>query len=80
MTKHHAREASKQRKAPGWLLRKEKRALFSSELIELFRWFPRCSELLHDTLLLYLRTGTRGNEICSMEGREFSEEIASSRA
>lgn len=61
-------------KRQGGALRKEKRVLFSSELIELFRWFPRCSPLLHDSLLLYMWTGTRGSEICSMEGSEISEE------
>ncbi|WP_185731705.1 tyrosine-type recombinase/integrase [Burkholderia contaminans] len=61
-------------KRQGGTLRKEKRVLSASELIELFRWFPRCSDLLHDTLTLYLWTGTRGGEICSMEGAEISEE------
>lgn len=61
-------------KRQGGSVRKEKRVLSSTELTELFRWFPRFSELLRDALMLYLWTGTRGSEICSMEGSEISEE------
>lgn len=47
-----------------------KRVLSRSELCELICWLPNFSETVRDVLTIYLWTGTRGGEICAMEGRE----------
>ena len=52
-----------------------KRFLSQSEIGVLIRWLPNLSQMLQDTLTLYLWTCCRGAEICAMEGREIGEEV-----
>lgn len=51
-----------------------KRVLSPAELGTLIRWLPNLSRLVDDVLTIYLWTGLRGAEICSIEGKEVSEE------
>ncbi|MBC7621235.1 MAG: integrase family protein [Candidatus Saccharibacteria bacterium] len=51
-----------------------KRVLSNAEVGELLRWLPNFSTLVSDFIMLYLWTGTRGSEICSMMAEEITEE------
>jgi len=51
-----------------------KRVLSESEVGDLIRWLPNFSRIVHDALVLYLWTGTRGSEIVSMESAEIRQE------
>lgn len=51
-----------------------KRVLAPEEVGTLIRWFPNLSQMLQDTLSLYLWTCCRGAEIVQAEGRELVEE------
>lgn len=51
-----------------------KRVLSEAEVATLIPWLPNMSQMLHDTLTLYLWTCCRGAEIVQMEGREIVEE------
>jgi hypothetical protein len=50
------------------------RVLSSDEIGTLIRWLPNFSQLLEDTITLYLWTCTRGAEIVGMEGTEIQRE------
>lgn len=51
-----------------------KRFLTDAEVGALITWLPNFSRNVEDALTLYLWTGTRGAEICAMEGTEITEE------
>lgn len=51
-----------------------KRVLTEPEVGELIRWLPNFSRIVHDALVMYLWTGTRGSEIASMEAAEIRQE------
>lgn len=51
-----------------------KRFLTDAEVGALITWLPNFSRNVEDALTLYLWTGTRGAEICAMEGAEITEE------
>lgn len=51
-----------------------KRFLTDVEVGALITWLPNFSRNVEDALTLYLWTGTRGAEICAMEGAEITEE------
>lgn len=51
-----------------------KRFLTDTEVGALITWLPNFSRNVEDALTLYLWTGTRGAEICAMEGTEITEE------
>lgn len=51
-----------------------KRFLTDVEVGALITWLPNFSRNVEDALTLYLWTGTRGAEICAMEGTEITEE------
>jgi len=51
-----------------------KRVLSAAELGTLIPWLPNLSRLVDDVLTIYLWTGLRGAEICTIEGKEVSEE------
>ncbi|WP_186066890.1 tyrosine-type recombinase/integrase [Burkholderia gladioli] len=52
----------------------KKRVLANAETGRLINWLPNFSRTVHDALILYLWTGTRGGEIGAMTGKEISEE------
>lgn len=51
-----------------------KRVLSEDEVARLIQWLPNFTRLVADVLTMYLWTGTRGAEICSMTGAEVSSE------
>lgn len=51
-----------------------KRVLSEHEVGEVLRFFPNLSRLVHDALVLYLWTGTRGAEIMAIEASEITSE------
>ncbi len=51
-----------------------KRVLSENEIGDLIQWLPNMSQLLQDTLTLYLWTACRGAEIVQAEGREIIKE------
>lgn len=65
---------SKGKKIAGEYVGTSKRVLTPSEVATLVRWLPNLSQLLQDTVTLYLWTACRGAEIVQMEGREIVEE------
>lgn len=65
---------SKGKKISGKNIGTAKRFLSEQEIEELLRWLPNLSQLLQDTLTLYLWTCCRGAEIVSMEGTEIRNE------
>jgi len=52
----------------------QKRVLSEAEVRDLLAWLPNFSRTVADILTLYLWTGTRGSEICSMHSSELAEE------
>ena len=65
---------SKGRSRAGQKIGTAKRVLSDAEVGELLRWLPNFSTLVADAITLYLWTGTRGNEILTMEAKEISQE------
>jgi integrase len=65
---------SRGKKIAGENIGTAKRALSSVETGQLIRWLPNFTQLLDDTLTLYLWTCTRGVEILTMEGRDVDRE------
>lgn len=65
---------SKGRTRAGESIGTSKRVLTEPEVGDLLRWLPNFSTLVGDVLVLYLWTGTRGNEIVSMVAAEISQE------
>ncbi len=51
-----------------------KRTLSDDELVTLLDWLPNFNDTVHDVLLMYLWTATRGAEIVAMESKEVTEE------
>lgn len=65
---------SKGRTRAGESIGAAKRVLTEAEVGMLLLWLPNFSTLVADVLVLYLWTGTRGNEIVSMEAKEITQE------
>jgi len=65
---------SKGKKIGGENVGTTKRALNDQEIGTLINWLPNFSLLVHDALILYLWTGTRGAELMSIEKHEITEE------
>lgn len=65
---------SKGKKIAGEYVGTSKRVLSSQEIGAVLNWLPNMSQLLQDTLTLYLWTVCRGAEIVKMEGREINQE------
>lgn len=65
---------SKGKKIAGEHVGTSKRVLSAVEVATLLRWMPNLSQMLQDSLSLYLWTACRGAEIVQMEGREVVEE------
>lgn len=62
------------KKIAGKSIGEVKRVLAEPEVGELIRWLPNFSRIVHDALVMYLWTGTRGSEITSMEAAEIRQE------
>ena len=62
------------KKIEGKSIGEVKRVLTEPEVGELIRWLPNFSRIVHDALVMYLWTGTRGSEIVSMEAAEIKQE------
>lgn len=65
---------SKGKKIAGEHVGTAKRSLTGQEVGTLIRWLPNFTQLVSDTLTLYLWTCARGVEILTIEGREVSKE------
>lgn len=62
------------KKVAGRSIGEVKRVLNEQEVGELIRWLPNFSRIVHDALVMYLWTGTRGAEIASIEAAEIRDE------
>ena len=65
---------SRGKKISGESIGVTKRALKDEEVGTLINWLPNFSRLLHDVLVLYLWTCTRGAESCAIEKHEVTQE------
>lgn len=61
---------SKGKKIAGANVGTAKRVFSAEEVGRLIRWLPNFTALVEDVLTMYLWTGTRGGEICTMRGDE----------